>query len=153
VVLVGKEGTATDLPQLGPVSLIERASPYEYSQGEYRIRRLLNPRDESIDLGRDDYTTALAKTQEEWSADAARSSEQKRPEAPSGPMIRQVRKDHALLLVYLIDPALTSPAPYSEDIKVPIVGFGVSFPGTAGRTTVRYRVNNVFWEQEYGAAA
>jgi hypothetical protein len=34
----------------------------------------------------------------------------------------------------------------------PVVAFGVSFPGSNSGLKVEYKVNNVLWEQEYGAA-
>jgi hypothetical protein len=160
VALVGKGDTKAEkagvydgLPDLGPVTLIARQSPYPESPGRYAIRRVLNPRDEAIDLDLEAYSAALKKTQEAWSPDAGRTATAATPELPSGPMIRQMRpKSRALLLVYAIDHAKTSP-PLKEPLKKPLVGFAVSFPADASKTTVRYRVNNVFWEQEYGASA
>lgn len=155
VALIGKDDgpVFNGIPELGPVTLIERKSPFPYSPSRYAIRRVLNPRDEAIDLDLDAYGSALTKTQEKWSSDAGRTATAKMPDLPSGPLIRQMRpKERALLLVYLIDPAKTSP-PLDAPLSKPLVGFAVSFPATASRTTVRYRVNNVYWEQEYGVPA
>jgi hypothetical protein len=58
--------------------------------------------------------------------------------------------------MYVIDPA-----PDIEKGKAetgldpgtpPLVAFGVSFPATDRSVKVRYEVNNVLWEQEYGGA-
>jgi hypothetical protein len=38
----------------------------------------------------------------------------------------------------------------NEPPPKPLVGFAVSFPADATGTRVRYRVNNVYWNQEYG---
>lgn len=149
VALVGKDGesgTFDGIPELGPLSLITR-SPLKETPGSYAIRRVLNPRDEAIDLGLDAYAAALEKTRDAWTSDAGRTRTNRVPELPSGPMIRQLRsKERALLLIYLVDNA-DATVPF----KLPLVGFAVSFPATASKTTVRYRVNNVYWEQEYGA--
>jgi hypothetical protein len=44
-----------------------------------------------------------------------------------------------------------SAAEYQDD-ALPVVAFGISFPGSRSGVTVEYKVNNVLWEQEYGAA-
>jgi len=86
---------------------------------------------------------------------------QKEPEVPSGPALRRVRGHGALgvtphpergvLLIYLLDPQeIKDGCPALADI--PIVAFGISFPGSKSGTRVEYKVNNVLWEQEYGAA-
>ena len=151
VALIGKkgEGTVWPVPGLGDVTLIERRSPYPLADDRYAVRRILNPRDEAIDLDADAYARALDLTKANWTPDGGRSGTRKEPEMPSGPMIRQVRpKSSGLLLVYLIDHKKTN-----KEFELPLVGFAISFPATATRTTVRYRVNNVYWQQEYGAAA
>ena len=68
---------------------------------------------------------------------------------PSGLSIRTVRgrhPEHGLLLLYPLD--LTD---LEIKCEVPIVGFGASFPESKGSKPVKYMVNNVYWEQEYGA--
>jgi len=39
-----------------------------------------------------------------------------------------------------------------DDGCPPIVAFGISFPGSSASVKVEYKVNNVMWEQEYGAS-
>jgi hypothetical protein len=153
VALIGKEDGVVfdDIPELGHATLIERKGLTPYTPGRYRIRRVLNPRDEAIDLDLPEYASALSETQKAWKPDAARTATAKMPDLPSGPWIRQHRpKEHALLLIYLLDPDKTAP-PLPAALKKPLVAFAVSFPATATKTTVKYRVNNVYWEQEYGA--
>jgi len=119
------------------------------AEGVYLIRRLLAPRDEAIDFDAGAYEDALSMTRDAWHANRGRSRRKEPPDDPSGPAIRTVRgrdPQHGLLLLYPLD--LTD-----LDIKsdVPIVGFGVSFPASKGSKPVKYMVNNVYWDQEYGA--
>ena len=123
-------------------------------QNHYRIRRLLNPVDEAADLSSTEYDAALAATIQEWKENPRSRSdpsvERKRPEAPSGPAIRDIRSaDRGLLIIYPLDG--------SEDQKVevdaratPVIGFGISFPKVAGdaASKVQYKVNNVYYKQE-----
>jgi hypothetical protein len=121
------------------------------AQGRYLIGRLLAPRDEAIDFDAGSYDEALAQTQAKWEADAGRSRRKTLPDTPSGPAIRAVRgrhPQHGLLLLYPL-----SPKPADIDVKVPIIGFGVSFPESRDAKPVKYTVNNIFWQQEYGAEA
>lgn len=138
------------------VRLVERAVndrfvsvDVQHAEGRYHIRRLLAPRDEAIDLDAGSYDEALERTRTSWAADAGRSRRKTPPESPSGPAIRSVRgrhPEHGLLLLYPL-----SPRKAGIDIDVAIVGFGVSFPESRDAIPVRYTVNNIFWEQEYGA--
>lgn len=119
------------------------------AQGRYLIRRLLAPRDEAIDFDAGAYDEALSITQADFHKDPGSSRRKKPPDTPSGLAIRKVRgrhPQHGLLLLYPLDLA-------EVDIEsdVPIIGFGVSFPASEGSTPVKYVVNNVYWEQEYGA--
>jgi hypothetical protein len=119
------------------------------AEGVYLIRRLLAPRDEAIDFDAAAYDEALKMTQDAWHLDPGRSRRKTPPDIPSGLAIRTVRgrhPQHGLLMLYPLD--LTGLDVKSE---VPIVGFGVSFPASKGSKPVKYVVNNVYWEQEYGA--
>jgi hypothetical protein len=120
-------------------------------QGRYLIRRLLSPRDEAIDLDANAYDEALRRAIAAWHQDAGRSRRKDPPVEPSGPAIRSVRGDNAkngLLLLYPLDPALPE-----IDCDVPIFGFGISFPASSSSEPVKYMVDNIYWEQEYGAGA
>lgn len=120
-------------------------------QGRYVIRRLLAPRDEAIDFDAAGYDAALAKTKQTWEADPGRSRRKTLPDTPSGPAIRHIRgrdPKRCLLLLYPL-----SPKDAGVGGPVPIIGFGVSFPESRDAKPVSYQVNNVYWEQEYGAEA
>jgi hypothetical protein len=127
----------------------------------YAIGRLLDPRDEAIDLGEEEWKAALAITRAARKLDAARLQDDKEPEIPNGPSIRKVRgfgaegiaghPERGVLLIYTLD-ASKSEIEFPEGTP-PIVAFGISFPGSYSGVKVEYKVNNIEWrqwEQEYG---
>lgn len=126
----------------------------------YSIGRLLSPRDEAIDLDEAEWAAALAATREASRLDPARLQSGDEPDVPNGPAIRRVRgfggpglKGHperGLLLLYVLDPQ-SADVGFPPDTP-PVVAFGISFPGSGSGHKVRYKVNNVLWESEYGSA-
>lgn len=129
------------------VKMLKRAEHGKHTD-RYSIRRLMSPRDEAIDLDEEAWVRALAKTQEAFRDDAGRNSNGSEPETPNGPAIRLVReKEHGVLLLYTVkaDEAAGLPAG-----APPLIAFGVSFPTSSAGVRVKYRVNNVYWDQEYG---
>jgi hypothetical protein len=148
VALISGEGENAQLGE--PDTRLVSRSPNERSlsieeqraEGRYIIRRLLSPRDEAIDLDLERYQTALMQTVQ----DAARTGRTEIPASPSGPRIRAQRDPvTGLLLIYPLSP---STAQIDEDL--PVIGFGISFPVSDRARTVTYRVNNIYWSQEYG---
>lgn len=126
-------------------------SAEQRADGRYLIRRLLAPRDEAIDFDAGAYDEALAKTRADWNPDSVQSKRETPPDTPSGLAIRSIRgrrPQHGLLLLYPL-----SPSRPEIDVDVPIIGFGVSFPESRNAKPVKYTVNNIFWEQEYGVDA
>jgi hypothetical protein len=128
--------------------------PQQKLEGRVVIRRLLAPRDEAIDLDSDAYAAALKLTIDEWVDDPGRFPLRRSPpDTPSGPAIRRIRglqaPERGLLLIYPLDPAPWEVADYDR----PVIGIGVSFPETENARPVRYSVNNIYWDQEYGDAA
>jgi len=121
------------------------------------IRRILAPRDEAIDIDAGQYSAALELTRQAYVADAGRSRRKTPPDTPSGQAIRQIRgkgrpdlgipahPERGLLLVYPLSPAFAD-----IDFAGPVVGFGVSFPDSDNVEPVAYKVNNIYWGQEYG---
>lgn len=126
----------------------------------YAIGRLLSPRDEALDLDDEAWKAALADTRKTWHEDPGRLKNKTEPTVPNGISIRRVRgfgadgvpahPERGLLLLYLLDPE-KSGVGFSGEMS-PVVAFGISFPGSKSGTKVEYKVNNVLWEQEYGAA-
>jgi hypothetical protein len=126
----------------------------------YSIGRLLDPKDEAIDLDEAEWRVALALTRAARKADPARLQENREPDMPNGPAIRRIRgfgmdnlpahRERGLLLLYALDPAKADIG-LSDDTP-PVIAFGVSFPASDSGVKVEYKVNNILWEQEYGAA-
>jgi len=119
-------------------------------QGEnhYRIRRLLSPTDEHEDLTPDQYDRALHQTKKAWKESGEEGEE---PTKPSGPAIRAERPAiKGLLLLYPLDGAGSPAKVESDATKIPVLGFGISFPtgDVTTASTVQYVVNNVYHQQE-----
>jgi hypothetical protein len=113
------------------------------------IRRLLNPRDEGVDLDAVAWAAAMADT-------LAAPPKRKRktdspPEAPSGVHLRQYRPPtRGLLTLY----PLSRSAELEHDgrrfdhlflpVEVPPIGLGISFPASRNASTVSYVVNSIY---------
>jgi hypothetical protein len=127
----------------------------------YRIKVLLDPKDERIGLTKDQWDAALEITQEIWRSkhkDGKGDGDvsQGAPTAPGKLTVRQVRglgrgtvkgqPEYGVLVLYVLDP--TRDVENGEDI----VAFGISFPCSDSDTKVEYVANNVLWGQQYGAS-
>lgn len=158
VALVGSSQAekSSDLEGLN-VGRLDRAAK-RHDDERFSIGRLLSPRDEAIDFDLPSWEAAMALTHKTWSEDPERMKNQKEPDVPSGPALRRVRGNGApgiqahpergLLLIYLLElTKLDGPSP-----EIPVVAFGISFPGSKSGTKVEYKVNNILWEQEYADA-
>jgi len=126
----------------------------------YSIGRLLDPKDEAIDLDKAEWMAALAITKTTRRSDPSRLQDTKEPEMPNGPAIRTIRgkgtnniaahPEKGVLLLYALDPLKADIE--LPDKTTPVIAFGISFPFSDSGVKVEYKVNNVLWEQEYGAA-
>ncbi|WP_214021421.1 Z1 domain-containing protein [Methanoculleus sp.] len=101
---------------------------------------IIDPKHEYIDLTSEQVDEALRMMQ----ADPDRKSRsQKVPKVPSGPYIRAVRSSQrGLLLIYPLDPE-------PPKVEVPVIGLAFSIPSSPMDVKVEYKVNNVYWEQEF----
>jgi len=147
-------GTGEDT-QIGKwnVGRVKRTDTAAKDDGYYRIKRLLSPDDESIDLDAAQYGRALQSTRDAFSADRGRSERKDPPDAPSGPALRRERSpSRGLLLVYPLKPdgLLT---PEGDPLNTPVMGLGLSFPGSNSSVKVEYKVNSIYYEQEIGELA
>ncbi|MGH8557782.1 MAG: Z1 domain-containing protein [Methylococcales bacterium] len=157
VVLIGVEtGEQCEFTPSVKIGMSKRTANKQ-NMDRYSIGRLLDPKDEAIDLAEVEWKAALAITRIVRRPDAA-LQDFKEPEMPNGPSIRKVRgfgaegimahPERGLLLVYTLDPEkaeINLPAG-----TPPVIAFGISFPGSHSGIKVEYKVNNVLWEQEYG---
>ena len=110
----------------------------------YRIRRLVNPADETIDLTKDQEEQALYQTRQRYLNKEGRSRHRADPSNPGGRDIREVRDQRdGLLLIYPLQ---------EKDVEgSPIVGFAASFPTADNDTPIEYFVNSVYWQEEMEA--
>lgn len=111
----------------------------------YVIKRLVSPEDEQLDLSIPQKERALQATITAWHGDPSPRGKQQ-PTRAGGLQIRNVRSPRrGLLLLYPLQwrPWMTS--------GLPAVGFAVSFPTSATAKKIRYRVTNLWWEQEFGS--
>ena len=107
----------------------------------YRIRRLVSPTDEVIDLTDEQWRQALEQTVQKHRNDGEGSRHLAEPRRPSGPYIRRVRDArNGLLLIYPLDESDTN--------GVQFVGFAASFPAAENDTPVEYFVNSIYWQEE-----
>ena len=107
----------------------------------YRIRRLVSPTDEMIDLTDDQQRDARDQTIRQYEKQAENSRHRAVPTRPSGPEIRRARDTkNGLLLLY--------PLHQTDDEGLQFVGFAASFPAANRDTPVEYVVNPVYLQQE-----
>lgn len=148
----GGEGQHVSFGEGLEVQSLKRSAHGQHTD-RYSIRRLMSPRDEAIDLDEGAWVRALELTRSAFRADPGRDESRTEPEAPNGPAIRCVRsKQHGVLFIYAIDPLLAGPEAGLPTDAPPIIGFAVSFPASESGVRVKYRVNNIYWEQEYGGS-
>jgi hypothetical protein len=123
--------------------------------GRYSIGVLTDPSDEAIDFGVEPWRRALAATRAVWKPDPARNRLTP-PDRPSGRKVREVRGatsgsplDRGVLLLYPL-------SPFSEGKSIvpgwdqPIFAFAIGFPTSETGIKVEYKVDLLYWEQEYG---
>ena len=107
----------------------------------YRIRRLVSPVDEMLDLNSEQVKWALDQTLRHHREDPVRSRHRAEPTRPSGPYIRRARdSNQGLLLIY--------PLGEFDTEGLPFVGFAASFPEADRETPIDYVVNTVYWQEE-----
>ena len=130
------------------------ANPRVIRAGErFVIRRLLSPRDEAVDLGRDAYTAAMTATL--TNPPKRRRNTDQPPKAPSGVFLRKQRsRQQGLLLLY----PLARRHRYNHDgqtfdhVFLPVgpapVGLGISFPDSLNAESVSYVVNSIYSDSD-----
>jgi hypothetical protein len=113
------------------------------------IRRLLNPRDEAVDLDADAWAAAFADTLS--TPPKRKRKSDKPPEAPSGVHLRKYRPaTRGLLTLY----PLARRAELDDEgrifeheflpVGLPPIGLGISFPASKKASSVSYMVNSIY---------
>jgi Z1 domain len=157
----GGDGDRLEMKERIAIRMLQRAAHGAHTD-RYSIGRLMSPRDEAIDLDEAAWCAGLAATRAAFHADPARNRSGKEPDAPNGPANRRVRgfgadgvpprPDRGVLFLYALDPKLAGPEAGLPQGTPAVIAFAVSFPSSHSGIKVEYKVNNVLWEQEYGAA-
>ena len=107
----------------------------------YRIRRLVSPTDEMLDLTDNQRRRAFQETLRQHEEQQETRRHRNVPGRPSGPNIRHARDPrNGLLLLY--------PLQEKDDEGLPFVGFAASFPAAERDTPAEYVVNSVYWQEE-----
>lgn len=120
----------TDLEVGLPLRADASAMSDKYSMAK---SRLIDPEDEYIDLSDDELETA-----KQMAGDTYKRGRL------GGKYIRSSRPpDRGLLLIYPLDP---KPA----GVDKPVMGLAFSFPGSSTAKKIKYKVNNIYWKQEFG---
>ncbi|MCK9893125.1 Z1 domain-containing protein [Frankia sp. Mgl5] len=141
---VGLVRRALYLPREGANADAEYKAGLRAGKDRYVVRRLVSPSDEGLDLSDEEGGRALEMTRQAWQADP--KTRKTAPSAPGGLAIREVRPPgRGLLLLYPLRPD-TWMHP-----DLPPVGFALSFPKSPTAKTIKYRVTNLWWDQEFGS--
>ncbi|MEQ8842272.1 MAG: Z1 domain-containing protein [Acidimicrobiales bacterium] len=142
VVLVNSKGREPRRLANCDVGYTTRSRQDGGEDGVFRIRRLLDPTHECLDLSEQERSYALQRTVEAWIERTAGKGT--RPVDPSGTCARRARsKDRGLLLLYPL-----VPVGQEEPDLLPFVGYGVSLPPSTTAPQIEYIVNNVYAQQE-----
>ena len=133
--------------------------PEQRDPDNFAIGVLTDPKDEGIDLDDNAWRVALDITQKAWKPDHARGRVTM-PLVPSGKGMRIARAelggavDRGLLLLYPLSPyAGKVGKPKCQIVpewEKPIMAFAIAFPVSASGVSVEYKVNVLYWNQEYG---
>lgn len=126
------------------------AGPRVIQPGErFVIRRLLNPRDEGVDLDADAWAAALVDTLE--TPPKRKRKTDKEPDAPSGVHLRTYRPaTRGLMMLYPLArrQRIDFDGRSFEHEFLPVdtlpIGFGISFPASKNAASVSYVVNSIY---------
>ena len=134
------------------VKMLERRAHGRHPD-RYSIGRLMSPRDEAIDLDEAAWMKALESTRNAFHTDPGRKGRRTEPEVPGGRAIREIRpRDRGVLFLYVLDPTLAGDDAGLLLESPPVLGFAISFPASNSGVRVKYKVNNILWEREYGGS-
>ena len=145
VVLVSNPGTQTVEVGGHTVCPVRRAQYPDDGRdlgSIYRIRRLVSPSDELLDLTEAQRNRAKDMTIQFFHESRAETRYKSEPTSAGGPFIRRVRDTrNGLLLLY--------PLKEANSAQVPFMGFAASFPTSEHATSVEYVVNTRYGQEEF----
>jgi hypothetical protein len=142
-----------DIPPVGRVRMTRRERVFS-DDSKQCVRRIVSRSDEQLDLSDAERADALARTVDAWERKDPEKRSENRPTDASGPFIRDVRpKNRGLLLIYPVQFYERRTPEEDPDIPVPadrpVFGIALSFPSVSGDDGIMYRVNNIYWQQEF----
>jgi hypothetical protein len=162
VALIGSGSFKGAAHEFGPITVTSfPMRKYDIVKGKFSIKVLTDPKDEGIDLRDDEWRIALKLTEEAWKPDPARDRQLgKQPSKPSGKGFRVARKeiggdaDRGLLRLYPLAPCNVNEGGQTqyvmEEWDQPVMAFAIAFPSSDEAISVEYKVNRLYWEQEFG---
>ena len=128
-----------------------RRSDISNEPGLYTVSKshILSRSDEYLDFSEEEVVRLRQLTDEAFYNDTIRTKNNKPPKQVSGIIIRNERPaERGLLILYPLDHKVLKG--YETFADNPVIGFVISFPSSSNAFSVSYRVNNRFWEQEFG---
>lgn len=107
----------------------------------FATKRLGSPRDESIDLSRDDWRDVSTPVE------STARDPQRDPENTRGLRIRMKRpREQGLLILYMLAPPRFPDG--AAQVTVPMIAPYISFPHSPNASAISYRVSHRYWEDE-----
>ncbi|MEG3863515.1 Z1 domain-containing protein [Microcoleus sp. herbarium12] len=125
------------------VGLTLRKDTSPESSQEYRLSnsRLLSPNDQWLDLSQETRDKILDLTNRRRAEAGKPPSYSNTPDAK---IVRSKRSPkNGLLLIYPLDPEVITS-------EIPVIGFVLSFPDSKKAEMVEYKVNFLYWKEEFG---
>lgn len=137
---------------IGPLERNARESRGD-AAAAFSVSSILNPPDEGLDLTPKQLDRARRDALRRFAAGRLKSDSGKPPTGADGIGMRGVRDPRqGLLILYAIIPRTGQPEDDVFDERRPLFGIALSFPRTRVDREISYKVNNVFWQLELGAA-
>ncbi|ADN36913.1 Putative endonuclease, Z1 domain protein [Methanolacinia petrolearia DSM 11571] len=124
------------------IGLTVRKPDLNLSNSKYVLRKghIIDPKHEYIDFTEIQFEEALQKMKNDPNR---RTRSEEEPQFPSGQYIRDTRPpEQGLLLIYPLDPN-------PPKVEIPVIGLAFSIPKSNNDVKIEYKVNNIYWEQEF----
>jgi hypothetical protein len=124
-------GEGPEAPELLSARLVRRARISDERSDVFKVKTVLSPRDEAIDLNEDQYESAMEDSRIERAA-----KDMKEPQIPDGRFIRKARSaTNGLLLIY--------PLEGPEELGSPLIAPVLSFPRSVKARSIKVKAGTV----------